>query len=393
MLFPLITGLVVICAQATYTFYYHFSHVYFIFACLFAGVLIYAFVLVRNHSAENDTDETALESIATTDDNELLHTTLKQISALVDQQVSVIDTELDRTNVLVREAAVGLSQSFKFLQSLSAEQQTMMNSVIDNQKNIGDDKETSLEGFVNDSSKTLEEFVGVIITTSKQSLQAMSFTDAMSKQLEGIFSLLAEVENLASQTNLLALNAAIEAARAGDAGRGFAVVASEVRALSVNSTDLNNDIRKEISAAQNIIGSLRESVETMASADMTTTLESKENVSNMVVHVGRINRESNEIIQNLAALTPQINDTVATGVRSLQFEDLTNQTLTSVKYNLNNLATLGALLVDVNLDDDVTNQLEEILLSCQAAYDKTNEINEDRSVSQSSMDEGEVDLF
>lgn len=70
----------------------------------------------------------------------------------------------------MREAAEGLSQSFKYLQSLSVEQQTMMNSVINNYQNIGNEKGTTLEGFVNYSSKTLDEFV--------------------------------EVENLASQTNL-----------------------------------------------------------------------------------------------------------------------------------------------------------------------------------------------
>jgi len=326
--------------------------------------------------------------------NELLQSTFEQISHLVSQQVSVIDNELDRTNVLVREASEGLSQSFKYLQSLSCEQQQMMNSVINNYQNIGDEKCTTLEDFVNDSSATLEEFVSVIITTSKQSLQAMSFTEEMSRQLDGIFNLLAEVENLASQTNLLALNAAIEAARAGEAGRGFAVVASEVRSLSVNSTDLNNDIRKEITKAKIIIGNLRDSVEVMASADMTSTLESKENVSNMVVNVARINKESSEIIDSLSALTPQIDNTVITGVRSLQFEDLTNQTLSSVKYNLDNLTLLSHQLASIDLsDENITNTLQDILLNCRDVFDKTSKVNNQRSVSQSSMDEGDIDLF
>ena len=396
IILPLSIGLMLSLGQLAYITYIESG----IVALVISTSIIISFgyaVLISKSPYYKGTMSNDLEPIIVNDspvNNELLQSTLEQISELFIQQVSVIDTELDRTNILVREAAEGLSQSFKHLQSLSIEQQGMMGRVIDNHQNIGDEKGTTLEDFVNDSSKTLDEFVEVIITTSKQSLQAMSFTDDMLKQLDGIFNLLAEVENLASQTNLLALNAAIEAARAGEAGRGFAVVASEVRALSVNSTDLNNDIRKEISTAQIIIDNLRGAVETMASADMTSTLESKENVSDMVVHVGRINKESGEVIQALSELTPQINDAVITGVRSLQFEDLTNQTLSSVKFNLNTLTTISNMLMAVKLEEEgASEQLQNVLLSCQEALNKTNEINEDRSVSQSSMDEGDVDLF
>ncbi len=393
----LLIGFVISICQLAHVLYSGFGVINFLMALTVSLVLLY-FIFVSRKTAIftriKDENVPKYTESSQSDSDKLIHTTLEQISELVDQQVSVIDNEINRTNTLVRDATEGLSQSFKHLQSLSCEQQQMMNRVINNHRNIGDEKETSLEDFVNDSSRTLEEFVNVIITTSKQSLQAMSFTEEMSKQLDGIFNLLAEVENLASQTNLLALNAAIEAARAGDAGRGFAVVASEVRSLSVNSTELNNDIRKEIFKAQTIIGNLRDSVEVMASADMTSTLESKENVSNMVVNVARINKESSEIIDNLAGLTPQINDTVSIGVRSLQFEDLTNQTLTSLKYNLDNLTSISHKLSMINLSDkNITNTLQDILLNCHDVTDKTNKINNQRSVSQSSMDEGDIDLF
>jgi len=393
----LIIGLSLSICQFVYMLIDKFDLINFVLQGTLIFVLAYLINITRKASLATQEDEIVEEEPVlqpSTHNGDLLQSTLEQISLVVSQQVSVIETELDRTNILVREAAEGLSQSFKYLQSLSVDQQQMMNRVINNHKDIGDGKGTTLKCFVNDSSKTLEEFVNVIITTSKQSLQAMAYTNDMSRQLDGIFNLLADVENLASQTNLLALNAAIEAARAGEAGRGFAVVASEVRALSVNSTELNNDIRKEISQAQVVINSLRAAVEVMASADLTSTLESKENVSNMVIHVGRINKESSEIINNLAELTPQIDNTVITGVRSLQFEDLTNQTLTSVKYNLDNLTSLSHKLSQINLSDtDVSNTLQDILLNCQNVFDKTNEINEDRSVSQSSMDEGDIDLF
>jgi len=354
---------------------------------------VFAFLIKENnkvkliHIADRE-----IGSKSSTDQD--IEQTLTSIASLLDQQMNIIDTEVDRASALIRDAVTGIADSFKYLKNLSEEQQQMLNTVISHQQGISDDNTMTIESFVHDSSETLEDFVQVIISTSKQSLEAMSFTNEMSQQLEGIFSLLGQVEGLASQTNLLALNAAIEAARAGDAGRGFAVVANEVRALSVNSTELNNDIRKEISKAQAIIERLRGSVETMASADMTSTLEAKNRVSEMVEHVGDVNNKTQKVVEELTLLSPKINETVEIGVRSLQFEDLAHQTLVSLK---SNTETINLLFQEMNQFDihqgDSAEQLQILQQKCQQLIQKADYVNENRSVSQNSMDEGEVELF
>lgn len=78
---------------------------------------------------------------------------------------------------------------------------------------------------INQSSKTLTQFVNIL--------------DERSKIIEQAFS---AIRGIAAQTNLLALNAAIEAARAGENGRGFAVVADEVRQLSEESASTVSQI-------------------------------------------------------------------------------------------------------------------------------------------------------
>ncbi|REL29769.1 methyl-accepting chemotaxis protein [Thalassotalea euphylliae] len=326
-------------------------------------------------------------------DVSLLKESVEQMSALIDQEVSVIEQEHQRVTGLVRDAISGISYSFKSLQSLSQEQQQMISEVIETNQNIGDEGGTTLASFVEDSNQTLEDFVSVIINTSKQSLETMSYTDEMVKKIGGIFGLLEQVENLASQTNLLALNAAIEAARAGEAGRGFAVVANEVRALSVNSTELNNDIRAEISGAQETIEKLRSSVEVMASADMTSTLQAKDNVSVMMEHVGHVNEQTNTIVERLATISAQIDETAVTGVRSLQFEDMTYQTIDSLTFNLNNLAKLKQVLAGISTLEDMSHQLNEVKKFCADAVTASKQANQARTVSQSSMDEGDVELF
>ncbi len=328
-------------------------------------------------------------------DDELIHSVIFELQQFIHQEIIIVENELQRTKLVVSDAVSGISQSFKNLQNLSEEQQQMIQLLISHSGNMEDGKGGSLEGFVTDSNKTLDDFVGVIINTSKQSLETMTYTDDMVAQFDGIFKLLAQVEGLASQTNLLALNAAIEAARAGEAGRGFAVVANEVRSLSVGSTKLNEDIRSEINSAKAIIAKLRESVKTMASADMTSTLEAKDKMTVMMSHVEDVNNQTTKSVDELAIIAPQITEAVNIGVRSLQFEDLTRQSLESLQMNVSSLHEISDALATFAKNPNVAvhQQLVKLKLTCQQVYQKTQKSEDSRSVKQFNMDEGEIDLF
>lgn len=93
----------------------------------------------------------------------------------------------------------------------------------------------------------------------------------LSKQVEGIYSILQTIQGIAEQTNLLALNAAIEAARAGEQGRGFAVVADEVRNLAGKTQQSTEEIK-------NMIESLKQSADHSMKA-MTQSSEATDSLS------------------------------------------------------------------------------------------------------------------
>ena len=318
----------------------------------------------------------------------------QKISSLLTEQVAIVDNEVNRANGFVGDAVGDISTSFKSLQTLCESQQTLINQVVLNVVACDEQENSVIESFIHQTNQTLQDFVEVIVNTSKKSLETLSYTDEMISQFDSIFALLGQVESLANQTNLLALNAAIEAARAGEAGRGFAVVANEVRELSINSSGLNEDIREKISGVQSIISQLRDSVETMASADMTPTLKAKDKVTEMIDYMGNVNLDTSYVIKELSLITPKISTHVANAIRSLQFEDMTNQTLNSIKDNLAAMTVLSHMLDDINIGpDSVIEQLTQLQIKCHEILDKTKERDSQRSVNQIGMDAGEVELF
>lgn len=358
--------------------------------------IIFAFALLVLLLMKAKQKSKKTEQITKDDNNhQLMIEFIDDLHRMLQQEVDIIDNEINRTTGLVGDAVQGISACFKDLQQLSQEQQTMISALVIQSQSIGDDKGTSLSSFVHDSNETLNDFVNVIINTSKQSLKTMAFTDEMVQQFDAVFSLLEQVESIASQTNLLALNAAIEAARAGEAGRGFAVVATEVRSLSVNSTALNENIRKEIDLAKNTISQLRESVETIASADMTSTLHAKDRVGAMMGNVENVNKENTEKVKQLSVIAPQIADAAALGIRSLQFEDLTYQALQSLKINIESIRQINNELEQfgVNKNQCKVSQLHALKEKCASIFTQTKSQNVSRSVTQNSMDEGDVELF
>ncbi|MBI1364130.1 MAG: hypothetical protein GC134_09105 [Proteobacteria bacterium] len=123
--------------------------------------------------------------------------------------------------------------------------------------------------------------------------QSMSELESLSKNINGVLSLIRDV---AEQTNLLALNAAIESARAGEAGRGFAVVADEVRKLAGTTNNSVVDIGTQISQVQ---------------AQIVTAVQQVTNMVKSITEVRDNNMNISSAINEQSAATEQITEGIA----------------------------------------------------------------------------------
>ncbi|WP_020407305.1 methyl-accepting chemotaxis protein [Hahella ganghwensis] len=225
-----------------------------------------------------------------------------------------------------------LSHSFVELSDSSSRQSELAFEVLDRvrgtQSNSNKDEYSprlSMEEFASSLDSVIGTYVELLVNVSEKSVNAVHRIEDMVGQLDQMFALLGNIQEIADQTDLLALNAAIEAARAGEAGRGFAVVADEVRRLSRGSSELNTQIKGKASETKNAISKVREIVGEVASLDMKEALNGRGYVEQLIEERSKINVEINEAVARMAELSTQIKRLVDSSVQGFQFGDIATQ--------------------------------------------------------------------
>ena len=218
----------------------------------------------------------------------------------------------------------------------------------------------------------------------------------MTEHMEGMFSILDNIQNLSDQTNLLALNAAIEAARAGEVGRGFAVVADEVRALSHSSSTLNDEIREKINAAKQRMDDVSKVVGEIASLDMNTAIEGKSNIDKMLHEIENINNNTSVILKDLTSSSQVIQNEINNSIRALQFDDIANQLAGHIIERLEHINEVAIASHPSNAENnskDNNRPLIEVENNLKELRNNFKKQKIEQKIVQDSMDEGDVELF
>lgn len=350
-----------------------------------AGLIAMAPLALLREWSVSDTDQATSDEDPATADR--YHNALHEAGAVLGSQLQEVDEEVDRVRILLDSAVSELSGTFQNMEALSRHQNELLHrstttTIQDGeQQNIGQ----FMRDFARQADDSLQSFVDILVEISRMSVESAHHMEDMLEHVDGIFKLLENSSSLADQTDLLALNASIEAARAGEAGRGFSVVADEVRALSRRSAQFNDAIRGKMHDTRKSIDRVHEAVNRTASMDMNSTIQQKETIRHLFDHAEVLSDRLLQTMENLGDLTPEIEQSVGTAVRALQFEDLSRQSLDSARTRITQSRDL---CYELSLSTG-PGMLESAVVTAHQARDVTRH----RAVSQNSMDQGSVELF
>lgn len=324
----------------------------------------------------------------------------EEIGSELRRELESVRAEMGQVRDLVQDAIGKLTASFNGLQDSSDRQLSLVTSLTSSMDvggggKTGEGRPVNIRGFVKETDKILRTFVDHIILVSRQSMEMVHRIDELSGQMNEVVDLLQDINGIAEQTNVLSLNARIVAARAGQAGEAFSVVASEVRKLARNSHEFSDRINGVVRKSKRNIESAKGIIEVMASKDMSFAIESKGRVDEMMAEVSEIDRFTEETIGKVTVLADQISLQVNTAVMSMQFEDMVTQLSQSMDRKFDVLLNFSQamdadLLLGGSLDlSGRVQRLREVLDGQVASFSAV-----DRgAVQQSSMDEGDVELF
>jgi methyl-accepting chemotaxis protein len=249
--------------------------------------------------------------------------------------LSAAAQEIESTAIFVEQAIRELGDRFSALSEQATAQSLGVEALLAKADMIEAGNETlSLSDVTALLRDTLTQVVQGISSLSKNALSMTDGLQAVSRSVEHINGLTANLAAINQQTRMLALNATIEAARAGAAGAGFAVVADEVKQLSLRTEALSQAMRTEVAGIGTVVRAGLATISEAGRVDIDAHMNARERLDSMLAGMLDRRAEIDAVIRNSAQGSGEIAGEISQIVAGFQFQDRSRQRLMLVKQML-----------------------------------------------------------
>ncbi len=292
-------------------------------------------------------------------------------TTLTDTELDTLRAQVEQARGILADAVAKLSGSFSTMETETKVQKDMMQSLLaslsqdaeggpegksserekDSKKNGQPDskkdvqKKINIREFTIETGSFLTQFTDLLASVSQQSIRTVYRIDDMVDQLDEVFSLINSINGIADETFILAVNASIEAARTKDvntqSGHSFGVIASNIRELSKKTRRFNDQIGTQIGKARTTVNEVREIIAAMASRDLNVALSGKERIELMMNELAEFQHFMTDNVDRASVATSRIAESTSQAVTALQFEDILNQLLVSIRQRAERIAGEG----------------------------------------------------
>jgi len=361
-------------------------------------------ILSRKHTDKTESHKRQYSSVSQENDasgpsmnNPQVHNEIcAMMSDVSKNEFSIARNELKNMRSIINSASHNLGSNLSGLESNSENQLALLKQLVDDLVDATStedqlEQQRGMKQHSEESERIVSELISHIETIIASAASVGTQFKLIQNHINSVDEMIGDIINITSQTNLLALNAAIEAARAGEAGRGFAVVADEVRALSQRTEQFSDEIRKQIEAIKMDMNTVDSTVNNISSVDMGEDLHLQARIKDMWNDVSELANKATEQSQTINEIAERIRDYVSSSVVSLQFGDLSVQSIDSIDSRL--LILNDLLKESVKISQNPNDSIAADALKQKLVAMRDNARQFELNKKQQNMQEGEIDLF
>jgi methyl-accepting chemotaxis protein len=319
---------------------------------------------------------------------------MAELREFVGREVFGAHGELDRSRRLIREAVAQLNGSFRSMEEQSRQQRAMVTCLVE----ADGDGSPGVRHFADTAAALMERLTQTLADDSRESVRTVQLIGEMVRQIDEVFELLGELKGISEQAAKISAEAA--SPNTSDARATLRLFAYDMRNLTSRSTSLNERIHALTSSSKAIVDRIRHRVEDSAERGMNVSVEARARADEVINQVVAINRSLVSGMGLVSDCGTQIRQDVANAVRSLQFEDITNQAMTAASVHIDRLRAINQDAVQLqqvlaathNADTERKGALDSFGLLLRAKRSEWRRPMH-KPVSQLTLSSGSVELF